>query len=466
MTDRVCPYLRTFDDSSRYVSRADEANGCYSESTDRPAYIALDFQDSTCLGEEFGRCSRYKSAGRAPVGRRERQLLILSAGLGGLLLVATCVFLGIMALSLSSVGGLGSGLFGGGSTEVVAGLSPVPTLTMTPTLTATTMVTDTATPTATPSPTPSPSPSPTPTSTPNTALTSPIPTPTPWPTSTPRPATPWVPPPTSTPYRTNTPYVTSTPSNTPTSGTPGTPTVTATRTSTPIPTAGCRTDDVMTYIPEAPALDELFIIEVCSVAAYTDVSITGPGNPRYNGLHRDGGKYCWRWEESIDEGGTYTYYFKIRSGASTCTSKSLTIAAPTNTPTITPTPTPFYSFRLDPVGPSWKSVITGTEPVEVTFDQNLRHMGNVPDTFQIWAEDNAPGSWTVEFCIGDFSNCFAPGDGQSITMPVGAPDQPLHVRAVVPPGAHTATITVTLKAQSMGDLSIKSQTVTIVVKSP
>jgi len=224
----------------------------------------------------------------------------------------------------------------------------------------------------------------------------------------------------------------------------------------------------MTIIPATPAILELFAIEVKSAAAYTDISLVGGSSHcRYNGVKRCGNYYCWRWEDSWPEGGTYTYSFKIKSGTATCVSKSVTITAPTDTPTITPTPTltptptPFYEFALVPIGPDRKGGPPGSV---VDFQINLRHQGNREDTYYVWAQKDDAAGWTdVQFCIGDLSTCFAPADMQTVVLPPGAADHPLYIKAVVPaPGLTVANpATVSIWVQSLTSNTKKHSIVTI-----
>ncbi len=166
---------------------------------------------------------------------------------------------------------------------------------------------------------------------------------------------------------------------------------------------------------------------------------------------------CGSWEDRIDTVGTYTYSFKIRSGAKECKTGSVTIAVPTftptftptltltptpsntptpsDTPTITPTPTatPYYSFALPGFVPSYVSIDPPANPVEITFSTVLTHLGNRTDTYRIWAEDYTPAGWTMQFCIE--ANCYAPADAQQITLVPGAAGVNLSLKITVPASA-------------------------------
>jgi hypothetical protein len=391
------------------------------------------------------------------VGRRERQLLIVSAGLGALLLIATCTFLGIMALTLRNADGFG----------FLARATQTPTPTITPLPTEVVIPTDTPTltpsPTSTPTPTETPSPTPWPTWTPGSVWDSPIATSAPYATPTWRPTTPYRPPATSTPYRTSTPSRTVT---------AGTPTATLTRTATVIPPANCRSDDTMTFTPASPAQGQAFTIVVRSEAGYVDVSLlaSAGGSPTYKGVSLcDGGYHCWTWEHSQADGGVYTYSFKIRAGYATCISKSVTVTAPTDTPTVTPTPTrtptatPYYGFDVYTVGPVLQSVFPGEWVIP--FELGLRHLGNRDDNYSIWAEETVPASWTVQYCINSTDICFSPNDRQTVTLHPGDPDLPLYIKVRVGDDAQSGdNEIIVLKAQSLTTLLVKEKAVAVNVK--
>ncbi len=126
-------------------------------------------------------------------------------------------------------------------------------------------------------------------------------------------------------------------------------------------------------------------------------------------------------------------------------------------------PPPSWDFALLPVGPTYQSTLPDTV---VTFRIDLRHLGNVADTYGIWAEPATPLDWIVQFCIGDTATCYDPADMQFITLQRGAPDLPLYAKVVVPAGAPDGSEgSVGLKVQSQTTLTTKGQTVTVHVET-
>ncbi len=57
---------------------------------------------------------------------------------------------------------------------------------------------------------------------------------------------------------------------------------------------------------------------------------------------------------------------------------------------------PSFDFQLVPIGPTDQAVPPNTV---VTFQIDLRHLGNVADTYGIWAVPTTPAGWVVQFCI-------------------------------------------------------------------
>ncbi|MGD9049239.1 MAG: hypothetical protein PVF77_14370, partial [Anaerolineae bacterium] len=341
MTKRVCPYLGTVDDPSIYFSEPDAANYCYAASSGGPPHIPLDFQGRTCLAGQFGLCSRYKAAKGLQTRRLVRRLLVVGGSLVALVVLAGCAFLVVLALIL---GTSRPGLVARATDTPQPTVTPPPTLTPAASSTSTERATNTAT--ATPQPLP-PTATVSPVGTPGDEFVSPLATPMlqptaaqprlaatsrPFPTATRRPAATRRLLPTAT--RRPAPSFTRTPTRT--------PSATSTRRPTATPRVTCRFGDTMTFDPASPTMGETFIIEVRSLLGYADVSLTGAGSPRFEGVDRNGFYYIWQWEDSFDTAGTYTYSFKIGSGAATCVTKAVTVAAPTNTPTPTPTVTPVY----------------------------------------------------------------------------------------------------------------------------
>ena len=243
----------------------------------------------------------------------------------------------------------------------------------------------------------------------------------------------------------------------------------------------------MTFDPTSAAPGQQFAIWVKSTVAYIDVSLTGGGGATYRGLSRDGAYYVWKWEDKIGTVGTYTYSFKIRSGAKECKTGSMTIAVPTytptftptltltptpsntptpsDTPTITPSPTatPYHDFSLGGFDPSYVSIDPPTNAVEITFSTVLTHLGNRTDTYRIWAEDHTPAGWTVQFCIG--ANCYEPANAQEIPLDPGALGVSLSIKITVPAGApSTAEGYGILKVTLVATGATQNQTGTVHVK--
>jgi len=220
----------------------------------------------------------------------------------------------------------------------------------------------------------------------------------------------------------------------------------------------------MTFNPASPMIGKYFIIEVRSLTGYGNVRLTGAGSPHFNGVAIEGLYYVWRWEDSFDTAGTYTYSFVIEAGAATCVTKSVTVSAPTDTPTPTPTVTPVYDLALTLIGSDLRSIFTDTQPV--VFELSLTSGGNVTDSFQAWLEANPPQGWTAQYCIGDSCSDYTVPDTR-VTLPQGG-SQALSIKLVAPsdaPGGYA--LSVTLWVQSLGDpTKKKSQSVTVVVTKP
>jgi hypothetical protein len=242
-----------------------------------------------------------------------------------------------------------------------------------------------------------------------------------------------------------------------------TPSVTTTRAPTATRLVTCRFGDSMTFNPASPAIGGTFIIEVRSLTGYADVSLTGAGSPDFNGVQRSGSYYIWRWKDSFDTAGTYTYSFKIEGGAATCVTKSVMVSAPTDTPTPTPTVTPVYEIGLALIGDDFRSIFTDTQPV--IFELDLTNGGNITDSFQVWLDAGPPQGWTAQYCIGDSCLDYTV-PGTKVTLPQGG-SQPLYIKLVAPSGAPGGyALSVTLWVQSVGDPTKKNQSVTVVVTKP
>jgi len=218
----------------------------------------------------------------------------------------------------------------------------------------------------------------------------------------------------------------------------------------------------MTFDPASPTPGELFIIVVRSLGAYADVSLTGAGSPRFNGVKKDGSYYVWRWEEAFDTVGTYTFSFKIGSGAKTCVTNSVTVAEPTNTPTPSPTVAPEYGLDLTLIGgDDFRPIFTDTQPV--IFELNLTNTGNITDSFEVGLDANPQQDWTALYCIGDSCSDYSV-PGTQVTLLEGG-SQGLSIQLIAAPGAQVGdTLPVTLWVRSLGDeTKQKSQSVTVVV---
>jgi hypothetical protein len=456
MTTQLCPYLAAVDDSSVYFPTPDAANRCYAVSSDEPAHIPLNFQASYCLTDQFVNCSRYRAAQRPQLRLPARRWLMAGGGLVALMMFAVCALLAVVALIL---GGSRLILLARATDTPQPTATPSPTWTLTASLTPTKWVTDTATVTPKPS---------APTATVSSAssaggdVVSPLATPTlqptatqPWPTATqPRP----------TATRRLWPTATRQPTPTRTRGPTLTPSATLTRTPTATRPVTCRFGDTMTFNPASPALGEAFVIEVRSLTGYANVSLTGTSSPDFLGVDRSGSYYVWRWEDSFDTAGTYTYSFKIESGAATCVTKSVTVSAPTDTPTPTPTVTPVYEVGLARVGDDFRSIFTDTQPV--SFELGLTNGGNITDSFQVWLDADPPQGWTAQYCIGESCSDYTV-PGTQVTLPQGG-SQALSIKVAAPsdaPGGYA--LSVTMWVESLGDpTKKKSQSVTVVVTQP
>ncbi|MCL7454807.1 MAG: hypothetical protein M8467_17355 [Anaerolineae bacterium] len=454
MTTQSCPYLAAVDDSSVYFPTPNAANRCYAVSSDEAAHIPLNFQASYCLSGQFVHCSRYRAAQRPQPRQPARRWLVAGGALVALMMFAVCAVLAVVALIL------------GGSRLILLARTtdtPQPTATPSPTWTPTMSVTPTEWVTDTATVTPQPS---TPTATVSSVssaggdVVSPLATPTLQPTAT-------QPRPTATrpqPTATRRLWPTATRQPTPTRGPTLTPSATLTRAPTATRLVTCRYGDTMTFNPASPAIGQTFVIEVRSLTGYADVSLTGAGSPDFLGVDRSGSYYVWRWEDSFDTAGTYTYSFKIESGAATCVTKSVTVSAPTDTPTPTPTVTPVYEFGLLLIGNDFRSIYTDTQPV--TFELNLTNGGNITDSFQVWLDADPPQGWTAQYCIGDSCSDYTVA-GMQVTLLQGG-SQALYIKVAAPSDApERHALSVTLWVQSLGDpTKKKSESVTVEVTKP
>jgi hypothetical protein len=453
MTERVCPYLCAVDDQSLYFPTPHDANRCCALSRGRPARISPNFQERTCLTGRFGLCSRYKAASQAGSRPQARRLLLVGGGLATLVVLAGCAFLAILALVLGGVGATQLG-FVARATD-----TPQPTATPSPTWTPTTSATPTEQPTNTATATPEPvlpTASVSPVISSGDGFVSPLATPTLWPTATqPQPAATR-----PLPTATRRPFPTATRPLAPTAtrGPTLTPSVTSTPTATATPLVSCRAGDTITFNPANPTVGETLIIEVRSFTGYTDVSLSGGSSPRFSSVSREGSYYLWKWQDSLEAVGTYTYSFKIASGALTCATKTVTVSAPTATPE------PVYGVELTLAGDDFRPIFTNAQPV--VFALNLTNSGSVTDSFQVSLDAGPPQGWTAQYCIGDSCSDHTVPSTQ-VTLPQGG-SQALAIKLIAAPDAQGGyALSVTLWVQSLGDpTKKKSQSVTVVVTQP
>jgi hypothetical protein len=222
-TGRICPYLGRSDDPDSYYAFPADANYCYTKQTPFP--IPRYHQASSCLGENWTACPRYKAAtgqessdaeAALPLARgvlgsvRPTWAVIGAAAVAGALLLA--LFLILRPISANDGPATATSNPAALETQTQMALlailspsPPTPTFTATPTWTPTATATPTDTPTSTPTPTATPTATPTPTATrpqpPDTPTPtlSPTMTSSPTPSETPSPA-PVQPTATSTPY--------------------------------------------------------------------------------------------------------------------------------------------------------------------------------------------------------------------------------------------------------------------------
>lgn len=75
--------------------------------------------------------------------------------------------------------------------------------------------------------------------------------------------------------------------------------------------SSCAGDESMTFNPNPPIAGQSFTITVSSSEPLSDVGLTGPGNPRFNQVTRDGDKYLWSWTANVDTAGQQDYSFTV-----------------------------------------------------------------------------------------------------------------------------------------------------------
>jgi hypothetical protein len=206
-----CQFLGACDDPEMHYAFPTPANCCHTEK--RPQSIKLSYQASTCLGDDWHECERYRAATGQPgarptevaaVGAPARRRLPVWAILG--IVAAGALVLVGLYLVLGRIEGEGDPV----PSPTLASIQSTQVLASGPTSSPTASPTPSSTPTATPTATDTPEP-PTATATPLPSTDTPLPptattmpptvTPVP-PTSTPVPPTSTPVPPTSTPLPT------------------------------------------------------------------------------------------------------------------------------------------------------------------------------------------------------------------------------------------------------------------------
>jgi hypothetical protein len=213
----------------------------------------------------------------------------------------------------------------------------------------------------------------------------------------------------------------------------------------------------MTFAPALPATGQIVTIEVRSTRGYLDVALTGPDDPAWTGVTRDGIYYVWRWTITYATAGSRTYNFTINNGALTCKTGTVTVLAPTftSTPTATathtstPTPTatdqPLYGVSLSgegslPVAPGGTAV----------FNVSLTNTGDAEDTFDVGLNADPPGGWQAKYCIGGACYDYSV-PSQSVTVPAGG-SQGLSIKLIAPGDAPAGqSVGVVLWARSQHD---------------
>ncbi len=424
---RSCPHLRLAGGPDVYVAAPDAENRCYAVSTPEPATVPAGFQRDVCLGDGHSHCARYLSG--TPSRPSTAWLAWAQAALA---------FLWLSCCGLLSAAALLTDGLGLARPEAAVYLPPGAALTATtaaPTSTLTPETTQAAPGPQATEAAPSALPA---TSVPVTAATEV------WtpaitatialtPTSTPSPGSAE---PVAIPTATRRPQSTTQPSSTPSP--PPTSTLVPSATPTPL---GCAGDETMTFSPASPRTGETVRIEVRSARAHSEVTLTGPGAPQWQGVVLDGTAYAWRWEISFSQAGTYAYSFAIRSGSLVCIAdKAVTVVAPTATatptptstptptPTSTPTPTPSYGLELVLIDPAEMEA----PPGEVTtFHLKLTNTGEA-ESFDFGLELPAglPGGWQAKYC--DHLGCY---DYTVLSRPFSLPAggwEPLEIKLIAP----------------------------------
>jgi hypothetical protein len=123
----------------------------------------------------------------------------------------------------------------------------------------------------------------------------------------------------------------------------------------------CSGDNTEMYFePRHPAVGQRTLIRVTSSYGWEDVGLSGPWNPRFEGLGPGGLNWVWTWSVTPASPGTFQYTFTINSGSGCITSgfstqgttppATATPVPPHNTATATPVP-PHNTATATPVPP-------------------------------------------------------------------------------------------------------------------
>jgi hypothetical protein len=87
--------------------------------------------------------------------------------------------------------------------------------------------------------------------------------------------------------------------------------------------AVCQGDEEMSFEPGRPRVNQMFTIAVTSSRPSVNVSVQGPGSPRFLGVSGGGKGYIWRWQAQIGVPGTFNFNFLV--GGTVCTANVVTI---------------------------------------------------------------------------------------------------------------------------------------------
>jgi hypothetical protein len=124
-----------------------------------------------------------------------------------------------------------------------------------------------------------------------------------------------------------------------------------TPTNTPVPgPPACSGDNTEMYFePRHPAVGQRTLIRVTSSYGWEDVGLSGPWNPRFEGLGPGGLNWVWTWSVTPASPGTFQYTFTINSGSG-CITSGFSTQGTTPPATATPVP-PHNTATATPVPP-------------------------------------------------------------------------------------------------------------------